>query len=332
MRKTHLLIAAGAAVIFCGCNTKPVTGNKPVIPAPIDDPAAPMISTRANNPDVIDLPPQSGSTTANVPEFEPLTGAISTGGIETAGAASGSRASTKPALAEGNIYKVKRGDTPERIARRFRVRLSALMKANNLDEKSARRLRVGQKLVIPQGSAAAGVKGNRKPAVKPAAGSAAPVSSAAALEADGTYKVRPGDSPERIARRFRVRLAELLKANNLDEQSARRLKIGQKLVIPQRAAATPVVAPVAKTQSKPPVAPGAIVVEEKPEVTPPVSDDAIKPVADTDGTNFEMMPIKEDISLEDFAKRHNFDPAVLRSKNSGKNFFKRGDIIFIPKQ
>ena len=175
--------------------------------------------------------------------------------------------------------------------------------------------------------------------MKPASGNAAPASSAAALEADGTYKVRRGDTPERIARRFRVRLAELLKANNLDEQSARRLQVGQKLTIPQRSAAAPA---SIKPVSKPPVAP---VVVDKVEGTPPESavtgttavagtgsNVTVDPVADTSGTNFEMMTIKEDISLEDFAARHNFDPAVLRSKNSGKNLFKRGEIIFVPKQ
>jgi|GEM_PF-5075845 len=52
-----------------------------------------------------------------------------------------------------------------------------------------------------------------------------------------TYRVRPGDTLNRIARRCRVTVAELQKANNLPPRA--RLLPGQVLQIPRRAMVTP---------------------------------------------------------------------------------------------
>ncbi|MCD8185227.1 MAG: transglycosylase SLT domain-containing protein [Rikenellaceae bacterium] len=49
----------------------------------------------------------------------------------------------------GRIYKVKQNDILGSIARRHGVTVAALMRANNLTEASARRLRIGQVLTIP---------------------------------------------------------------------------------------------------------------------------------------------------------------------------------------
>ncbi len=49
--------------------------------------------------------------------------------------------------AKGRTYRVHRGDTLSHIASKFRIRISALKDANNISD--PRRLRVGQKLVIP---------------------------------------------------------------------------------------------------------------------------------------------------------------------------------------
>jgi LysM repeat protein len=48
------------------------------------------------------------------------------------------------------------------------------------------------------------------------------------------YTVQSGDNPERIARRHRVRLSDLLKINNLNEEQAKNLKVGQVLYIPRK--------------------------------------------------------------------------------------------------
>ena len=160
MRKSSLFIAAGAAVFLCGCPTTKVTGTKTVIPAPMDDPA-PMVennSTMNKGTGTWEAPQaEKNQKTVKPPAFEPMTGVVSSGGI--ASPVSGKRGKKnavkggKTATA-GGVYIVQSGDTPERIARKLRVRLSAFMAVNNLDQQSARRLQIGQKLVIPGKSAA----------------------------------------------------------------------------------------------------------------------------------------------------------------------------------
>ena len=162
MRKYYLFAAAGAAVIMCGCSSKPITGHKTVIPAPLDDPSpavAPAVSTAPGAAEwEAPKTPKTAGKTAAVSEFEPLTGAVSSGGIESTGKAGKKGKKSSGVTAKGGVYVVQSGDTPERIARKHRVRLSALMAANNLDQQSARRLQIGQKLVIPGKAVAQEVK------------------------------------------------------------------------------------------------------------------------------------------------------------------------------
>ena len=49
-------------------------------------------------------------------------------------------------------------------------------------------------------------------------------------EAGKFYVVQSGDSPARIAKKFKVSYADLLKVNNIEDP--KKLQIGQKLVIP----------------------------------------------------------------------------------------------------
>jgi LysM repeat protein len=51
-----------------------------------------------------------------------------------------------------------------------------------------------------------------------------------APETGRSYIVQGGDNPARIAKKFKVNYADLLKANNIDDP--KKLKIGQKLIIP----------------------------------------------------------------------------------------------------
>ncbi|MBR7106814.1 MAG: LysM peptidoglycan-binding domain-containing protein [Lentisphaeria bacterium] len=343
MRKIHLFAVAGAAVLLTGCpTTKPITNHKPIIPAPELDPAAVTApeQTPAQNTAIMPPPP--------TPTFEPMTDVRSSGGVDSDKVPpkrkkSRTNAKKVAPVKGGNIYIVKSGDTPERIARRLRIRLSALMDANNLDQASARRLQIGQKLIIPSGAAV------RKNAVKPNAkgknvkktvNNTAPANTS--VGADGMYVVKSGDTPERIARRLRVRLSDLLNANNLDQASARRLQIGQKLVIPGKE----------NTQVKPVVTPpgennGGNGTEVPPagntgdNTNPPSNDNAGNNVpSPVDNTGADttapatsepvLTEVTEDISLEDYAKKHNIDKDWLSKNNSGKTQFKNGDLIFTP--
>ena len=335
MNKSSLFIAAGAAAILCGCST-PVASNKPVIPAPVDDPAPVAVTEPAVQP----AETQVKQRPVQAPAFEPLTDAISSGGVDSAprkGKKVIKNSNAGKVAAAGGTYVVKSGDTPERIARKHGVRLSALMAANNLTQQSARRLQVGQKLVIPGRNAQAAVSGSKK-AVKKSTGTVAP----AAAGADGKYVVQSGDSPERIARKLRVRLSDLLKANNLDQQSARRLQIGQKLVIPGKEAAPEVKPQVTKDPE--------VIVQldaNDPEVPVPQQENSTAVTGNTvveqpaaPGTvdavdaesEIEMRTIEENTTAAELAAKYNVSAEIISEKNSGKTEFAKGDLIFIPKK
>ena len=145
-----------------------------------------------------------------------------------------STSSTTASSAAGGTYEVKAGDTVGKIAHQYGVSVSAMLKANNLDLQSARRLRIGQKLVIPgKSGSAAPQKGASASSVKTSTAAAS-----AALAADGTYVIKAGDTLGKIARRLGVKTADLQKANNLTDAQTRRLQIGQKLVVPGKSART----------------------------------------------------------------------------------------------
>ncbi|MBI6545917.1 MAG: peptidoglycan DD-metalloendopeptidase family protein [Cyanobacteria bacterium NC_groundwater_1444_Ag_S-0.65um_54_12] len=123
------------------------------------------------------------------------------------------------------IYEVKNGDTLGAIALRYGVKLPDMLTANKLSKKST--LQIGQKLFIPQEPTPGVEVLPRK--IQPAVTS---VSDRTAVTPvlDRTYKVRAGDFPEIIARRFGLQPRTLLFANKLDAAGV--LQIGQILKIP----------------------------------------------------------------------------------------------------
>lgn len=108
---------------------------------------------------------------------------------------------------------VKRGDSLDRIARANCTSVEAIVRANRLRTTT---LQVGQKLTIPL----------QKEEVQ----KAAQYKSGEGIEED-LYTIRSGDNPWLIAMKFHLPLEELLELNNLDEESARRLKPGDQIRI-----------------------------------------------------------------------------------------------------
>ena len=241
MKKSVFLAIIGAAALT-GCQNE-VMKTREYIPAPQDDAAAitapaPAVSDRSGEQTAPEAAPKDAPAAApekrgagSAQEFPPMTGTFSNTGISDADAAD-----AKAGAAAGGEYIVKRGDTLGKIAAAHRVKLSALMKANNLSEKDAKKLRVGRKLVIPGGKDAAANGGKSAKSGKGGKRSFGGASSAATLE-PGEYIVKAGDTPEKIARRAGVKLSALMEANNFTEEKARRLRIGQKIVIPGKGAA-----------------------------------------------------------------------------------------------
>jgi len=373
VKKSVLLAIIGAAALT-GCNNE-VMKEREYVPAPQDDaavidrtaPAAgPTVSDRSGERTAPEAAPETTAKrpakTADTAEFPPMTGTFDNSGVGADDAAAGS------VKAGAGEYIVRRGDTLGKIAIAHRVRLSALMKANRLTDKDAKRLRVGQKLVIPSGKDAAPVRNGRharpgKPG-KNGKREFGGKGGAPALQ-PGEYIVKAGDTPERIARRAGVRLSALMEANHFTEEKARRLRIGQKIVIPGKGAATvktqpkkqpaaqPKEQPKAKPEAKPatddeldremnsatvkgqtPAATPAPAPEAAPAPAPAPADVATPapaPAADTDTT---YVQVNEEITVAEFARRHGTTPEVVRQLNpdlTGDRMFKNR-IYEVPKK
>ncbi len=113
-------------------------------------------------------------------------------------------------------YKVKKGDVLEKIARHHHSSVHEIMQLNHLKSVN---LRIGQILKIPS---------------KASSVAAAASKPAQALVAEGSpkyYTVKNGDNPWTIAVKNQMKVEDLLKLNNLDQEKARKLKPGDQLRI-----------------------------------------------------------------------------------------------------
>ena len=153
--------------------------------------------------------------------------------LETTGTvAPKSVAARGPASHGGTTIIVGTSDTLDILARRYNVSSAEILKANGY--RGPRALSPGQQLIIPPRHAVA--------AATPAPAVAAPASRPAA---SSVHVVNRGDTLNSIARRNNVPVADLAKANHLDQSA--RLSLGMKLTVPgaRSAAAVPAAAPVA---------------------------------------------------------------------------------------
>jgi LysM repeat protein len=110
-----------------------------------------------------------------------------------------------PAALSGSHVTVKKGDSLDKIARANGVSVNALIAENQLKNTV---LQIGQVLKLPQ-------KGQVAPQ----------------QVSDEFYTVKQGDNPWTIAVKNKLRVDELLKLNDLNEEKARRLRPGDKLRI-----------------------------------------------------------------------------------------------------
>jgi murein DD-endopeptidase MepM/ murein hydrolase activator NlpD len=169
--------------------------------------------------------------------------------LETTGTvAPKSVAATRNAPAHGGTtIIVGTSDTLDILARRYNVSSASILQANGY--KGPRALSPGQQLIIPRQTAAA----TPAPAV-------APPASKPVVAASSVHIVNRGDTLNSIARRNHVPVAELAKANNLDQSA--KLSLGMKLTVPgaKNAAAAPEAAPV-----------GAAPAQQVAALTPPAT-------------------------------------------------------------
>lgn len=150
-------------------------------------------------------------------------------------------AARPPAAQGGTTIIVGTSDTLDILAKRYNVSSTAILQANGY--KGPRALSPGQQLIIPrQATAAAPAPALAPPASKPVAAAAGPSS---------IHVVNRGDTLMSIARRNQVPVAELARANNLDQSA--KLSLGMKLTVPgsKSAAAASAPQPVAAAPAQP---------------------------------------------------------------------------------
>jgi membrane-bound lytic murein transglycosylase D len=137
-------------------------------------------------------------------------------------------------------HVVRKGDTLSSIARVHGVPMQGIVEMNNL--RNARKLRIGQELMIPKpvraGAVASADEPVREPAVRKGevhARAAAPARAAPAGRERTTHRVQAGDTLWSISRRFGVGVDDLARWNGIPNPSRHKLLVGARLVVyPER--------------------------------------------------------------------------------------------------
>lgn len=117
----------------------------------------------------------------------------------------------------GSIYTIKKGDTLSSIARQQGVALSDLQEANGLSRSST--IYAGKTLTIPAGGVV------RATQAKPVSVKKTQAPRYETSAENGQYRVQPGDNLSSIARRYGLKVSDLMTWNNIDD--ARKLRAGQ---------------------------------------------------------------------------------------------------------
>lgn len=126
--------------------------------------------------------------------------------------------------------KVKKGDSLDKIARANGATVKSIKDANQLKND---KLSVGQKLRVPVGSGKP--SSNNSTAIAQSSPSSTNRVSEATLnigQGDAQYyTIKNGDNPWKIAKQFNIKVADILKLNNMDEDKAKNMKVGDRIRI-----------------------------------------------------------------------------------------------------
>lgn len=235
-------LVAGALFIAGGC-----TQEDPPMPPGIYVPKQSVHDVPAHTSPSVGQEEYSPAAPAPIAEPVPAPAQTSAAPAEPAPVASVVTAPAPEPRGE-RVYVVVKNDSLWLIARKNGMTIEELASYNGLSPKT--KVRIGQKLHIPP----TGKKGAAKPAphskgkaAKPAAQNskqktAAPArknasKASAKLPPDGIYTVKEYDNFSTIAKRFGIRVSDIIAANPGVDSS--RLKIGQKLRLTADAPAVP---------------------------------------------------------------------------------------------
>jgi len=228
----------GAGTTTTTVTPDPAPNNTVPAPAPADTSSATVAPTAATVPAPVAQPPPvtPPAATPTVPPATTMTSAPTPATTLTAA----------PAMTGGREYVIAQGDTLAAIAHKNGVSLRSLQDANA--GVNPRKLRVGQKLQIPAGSAS-GIASAASPMA------AATATDVAAPSGDAmVYVVKPGDTLSRIAKAHGTRFKAIMEINDMKTTS---IRVGQKLKLPSKMASAemPATTPAAQTASTPAIVP-----------------------------------------------------------------------------
>jgi membrane-bound lytic murein transglycosylase D len=130
-------------------------------------------------------------------------------------------------------HKIGRGENLGYIARRYKTNTATLLKLNSIRNPKA--LRVGQviKVPLPYSKIGRGPTSVQKPEKIERASKKIEVSKTREISSSQEYiqhKVKRGENLIRLAKKYNVKMSEILKVNNL---KSKELRIGQRLKIPE---------------------------------------------------------------------------------------------------
>ena len=117
------------------------------------------------------------------------------------------------------VYVVKKGDSLSKIAYQNGMSVAQLMQINNLKKAN---IRIGQKLNVTKSGAE---KAKKAQASAPKAEKTTP-----AADGEISHKVKAGEFLGLIASKYKVKIADIKKRNNISDP--RKLRVGQTLIIP----------------------------------------------------------------------------------------------------
>jgi LysM repeat protein/predicted chitinase len=128
-------------------------------------------------------------------------------------------------------HVIRSGETLGEIAQRYNVTVAQILAANPRI-RNANRIRIGQVIKIPgrrirYSNTPRSARSSRTPRTRKIPDE----DSSETTEVENVYRVRRGDSLDKIARRHDVTVEKLLKANP-SIKNANRIRIGQKIIIP----------------------------------------------------------------------------------------------------
>jgi len=124
-----------------------------------------------------------------------------------------------PAAWADTTHIVKKGESLSAVAQKYRVSISAIQEANDLEDT---RLQIGQSLTIPKPSPEASNLSSPRKGTPPSASQEGDI--------PGTHLVKSGDTLSAIAKRYRLTVQELQELNGL---KGTKLRIGQVLQLKQ---------------------------------------------------------------------------------------------------